>query len=137
MTQSRRKFRIVSMAAASIVLSAMMVPHGQAAAEVASDPCSGRLTTGIVSDHANAPTFGGGCVNKNNIENMVQQKSDLTQGRPLGPANAEREAQAVKRYEEGKVKTESDYKGTSPVSIFGGSSSSGGGQSSSSSSGEQ
>lgn len=124
------------MAAASIVLSAMMVPHGPAAAEVASDPCSGRLATDIVRDHANAPTFGGGCVNKNNIENMVQQKSDLMQGRPLGPANAEREAQAVRRYEEGKVKTESDYKGTSPVSIFGAPASSGG-QSGSSSSGDQ
>lgn len=126
MTKSRRRFRFVAMAVASVVLSAMMLPCGQAAAEAASAACGGRWANDAGSNHANAPTLGGGCVNKSNIENMVQQKSDLTQGRPLGPADAEREAQAVKRYEEDKVKTESDYKSGSPVSIFSGSGSSGG-----------
>jgi hypothetical protein len=36
---------------------------------------------------------------------MVEDRNDLAKGRDLAPANARRESDAVKRYEEGKVKT--------------------------------
>lgn len=124
MTQNRRKLRVVAVVAVSILLPVMSAPFVGAAAEGASDQC-GRWSIQRGSNHDNAATFGGGCTNRHNLESMIQQKSDLTQGRPLGPANAEREAAAVKRYEEGKVKTSSGYKTSSPVSIFSSSSSSG------------
>ena len=95
------------------------------AADEESASC-GRWSSDLGANHDNAPTFNGPCANTHNLEQMVQVKSDLRQGRPLGPANAEREAAAVKRYEEGKVKTESDYKSSSAVSMFGSSASSGG-----------
>ena len=124
MTQNRRKSRVAAAVAVSILLPVISVPFGGATAEGALDQC-GRWNTQLGGNHDNAATFGGGCANRRNLESMIQQKSDLTQGRPLGPANAEREAAAVKRYEEGKVKTSSGYKTSSPVSIFSGSSSSG------------
>lgn len=58
-------------------------------------------------DHSNSEPSNLGCTNRRNLENMVEDKSDLEQGRPLGPADAERESLAVKNYEEGHVKQSS------------------------------
>lgn len=123
MTQRRRNSWLMATVAVSIVLPIVSPSFGGAAAEEAS---CGRWNTQLGANHDNAPTFHGPCANAHNLEKMIERQSDLTQGRPLGPANAEHEAAAVKRYEEGKVKTTTDYKGSSPVSIFGGSSSSSG-----------
>ncbi|MEN6542246.1 CpaD family pilus assembly lipoprotein [Parvibaculum sp.] len=123
MTQRRRNSWLNAAAAVSIVLPIISLSFDSVAAEEAS---CGRWSTQLGANHDNAPTFHGPCANAHNLEKMIDKKSDLTQGRPLGPANAEREAAAVKRYEEGKVKTSTDYKSSSPVSIFGGSSSSSG-----------
>lgn len=123
MTQRRRNSWLTATAAVSIALPIISLTFGSVAAEEAS--CA-RWTPQLGANHDNAPTFHGPCANEYNLEKMIEKKSDLSQGRPLGPANAEREAAAVKRYEEGKVKTSTDYKSSSPVSIFGGSSSSSG-----------
>lgn len=55
--------------------------------------------------HANTASPYGGCTNRVNLEEMLEDKHDLAAGRALGPANGEREAKAVKDYEEGKTKT--------------------------------
>jgi len=55
------------------------------------------------SDHSNAEPADLGCTNRRNLEHMVEAPLDLERGRSLGPADAEREAHAVKIYEEGKV----------------------------------
>lgn len=65
-----------------------------------------------------------GCTNRANLEQMVDDKHDLTKGRALGPANGERESNAVKAYEEGKTKTTSTgASGPAPAILLPGSNS--------------
>lgn len=54
--------------------------------------------------HSNAPSPYLGCTQQENLENMVEDKNDLKQGKMLGPSDGKREADAVQRYEDGKVK---------------------------------
>jgi hypothetical protein len=124
MAQNRLHLRHFSAVATLIAAFGWSLSIGGAAAD--ERVACGRWNSDLGANHDNAPTFNGPCANTHNLEQMIQVKSDLRQGRPLGPANAEREAAAVKRYEEGKVKTESDYKSSSAVSMFGYSASSGG-----------
>ena len=49
-----------------------------------------------------------GCVNALNLRHMVEDPNDLRHGRALGPADGERQALAVKNYEEDKVKQSGD-----------------------------
>lgn len=48
------------------------------------------------------PHLGLGCSQARNLAVQVEQPRDMLAGRPLGPADAEREAQAVSRYRKGK-----------------------------------
>jgi type IV pilus biogenesis protein CpaD/CtpE len=45
-----------------------------------------------------------GCTTEYNLRAMVANPEDLQHGRALGPADAERESNAVEAYREGKVK---------------------------------
>ena len=65
--------------------------------------------------HANRPSPDLGCSNRENLGQMVEDPNDLKQGKDLAPADSQRESDAVKRYEEGHVKT-----ATPAPSSFGG-----------------
>lgn len=54
--------------------------------------------------HDNTDSADLGCANRVNLRSMADDRRDLDHGRKLGPADAERESQAIKRYEEGNVK---------------------------------
>jgi hypothetical protein len=74
----------------------------QTSQEISSQTCAPWIDSG--GGHDNAESVNLGCTNRNNLRGMVEDKHDLDHGRTLGPADAERESQAVKRYEEGSVK---------------------------------
>ena len=46
-----------------------------------------------------------GCANEFNLRAMLDNPADLNQGRPLGPANGERESAGVDDYEKRKTKS--------------------------------
>ena len=89
----------------------------QARAEPASTPCPPWVASSA-SEHSNAEAEDLGCTNRRNLEQMVERKHDLVRGRPLGPADAERESLAVKNYEEGKVKEQTTGSASQGVSIL-------------------
>ncbi len=45
-----------------------------------------------------------GCISERNLRAMVADPADLRRGRPLGPANGERETRAVQAYEQGRIR---------------------------------
>jgi type IV pilus biogenesis protein CpaD/CtpE len=57
-----------------------------------------------VDNHSNRDSPYLGCANDVNLLRMVERPRDLDQGRPLGPANAGRPADAVKAYDKDQVK---------------------------------
>lgn len=67
-------------------------------------------------DHSNAGSPFLGCTNAANLQNMVANPADLKQGRPLGPADGERETNAVHTYEAGQVKDFTDQ--NAPRALF-------------------
>jgi hypothetical protein len=54
--------------------------------------------------HSNADAPYLGCISAANLRAMVANPADLERGRPLFPANGERESLAVEAYQQGKVK---------------------------------
>ena len=69
-------------------------------------------------DHSNAGSPYLGCTNAGNLRNMVDNPNDLDQGRPLGPANGERETRAVHAYEQGQVKAPIDQNAPRPLFVM-------------------
>jgi type IV pilus biogenesis protein CpaD/CtpE len=57
-----------------------------------------------VDNHSNRNSPYLGCSNDLNLLRMVERPTDLDQGRPLGPVNAGRQADAVKNYDKDQVK---------------------------------
>jgi pilus biogenesis CpaD protein len=57
-----------------------------------------------VDNHSNRNSPYLGCSNDVNLLRMVERPQDLDQGRPLGPVNGGREADAVKNYDKDQVK---------------------------------
>jgi type IV pilus biogenesis protein CpaD/CtpE len=57
-----------------------------------------------VDNHSNRNSPYLGCSNDVNLLRMVERPQDLDQGRPLGPANGGRQADAVKNYDKDQVK---------------------------------
>lgn len=55
-------------------------------------------------DNLNLPLGNIGCATLSNLGQMVADPADLRRGRPLGPADATREAEAIVRYRTDKVK---------------------------------
>jgi pilus assembly protein CpaD len=55
-------------------------------------------------DPRNLPLSNLGCANAVNLGLMVADPADLERGRPLGPADAVRESEAIVRYRTDKVK---------------------------------
>lgn len=68
--------------------------------------------------HANGPSPWLGCSNRANLEQMLEDKHDLTAGRKLGPADGAREAKAVKDYKDGKTKTSTGSTGTTGAALL-------------------
>jgi pilus biogenesis lipoprotein CpaD len=62
----------------------------------------------VAHDPLNLPMSNLGCATLANLGRMVADPTDLAQGRPLGPADATREAEAVVRYRTDKVKSLDD-----------------------------
>ncbi len=58
--------------------------------------------------HSNADSLYLGCANTANLRAMVADPADLEHGRPLGPADGNRETRAVETYQQGKVKAFGD-----------------------------
>lgn len=54
--------------------------------------------------HSNADSPFLGCISDANLKAMVADPADLARGRPLGPADGERETRAIEAYQQGKVK---------------------------------
>jgi type IV pilus biogenesis protein CpaD/CtpE len=79
-----------------------------------------------VDNHSNRTSPYLGCPNDVNLLRMVERPQDLDQGRPLGPANAGRQGDAVKNYDKDQVKPYLDA-GSHP-SQSGASTTGGGGQ---------
>lgn len=69
-------------------------------------------------DHSNAGSVYLGCTNAANLRGMVANPNDLTQGRPLGPADGERETNAVRTYEQGQVKDFGDQNAPRPLFVM-------------------
>jgi type IV pilus biogenesis protein CpaD/CtpE len=65
--------------------------------------------------HSNAESPYLGCVNALNLQNMVVDPHDLEQGRPLGPANGERETLGVEAYQRGKIPAFKDANAPRPT----------------------
>jgi pilus biogenesis lipoprotein CpaD len=59
----------------------------------------------LAQDPLNLPMSNLGCATLANLARMVADPADLASGRPLGPANAIREAEAIVRYQTDKVKS--------------------------------
>ena len=57
-----------------------------------------------VDNHSNRSSPYLGCSNDVNLLRMVERPQDLDQGRPLGPVNAGRQADAVKNYDKDQVR---------------------------------
>jgi type IV pilus biogenesis protein CpaD/CtpE len=57
-----------------------------------------------IDNHSNRESPYLGCSNDVNLLKMVERPKDLDQGRPLGPVNAGRQADAVKSYDKDQVK---------------------------------
>lgn len=74
----------------------------QTSQDDAAATCTPWVDLGGGHDNTESPNLG--CTNQDNLKNMVEDRRDLDRGRKLGPADAERESQAVRRYEEGIVK---------------------------------
>jgi pilus biogenesis lipoprotein CpaD len=58
----------------------------------------------MAHDSLNLPMSNLGCATLSNLGRMVADPADLASGRPLGPADATREAEAIVRYRTDKVK---------------------------------
>ncbi len=54
--------------------------------------------------HSNADSPYLGCTTAFNLRAMLANPQDLEHGRPLGPADGERESRAIEAYRQGKVK---------------------------------
>jgi type IV pilus biogenesis protein CpaD/CtpE len=105
----KRQWRLLRGAAhgiAALLLLACAPLSVQAADDMPATRCSSWADL-THPDHGNREPSNLGCTNRRNLEQMVEDKRDLEQGRPLGPADAERESLAVKNYEEGHVKQSS------------------------------
>lgn len=77
-----------------------------------------------VDNHSNRASPDLNCSNDVNLLRMVERPQDLDQGRPLGPANGGRQADAVKNYDKDQVKPFLDsgqHPSQSGASITGGS----------------
>lgn len=57
-----------------------------------------------IDNHSNRASPYLGCSNDVNLLKMVERPQDIDQGRPLGPANGGRQADAVKNYDKDQVK---------------------------------
>ena len=66
--------------------------------------------------HSNADSAYLGCVNAMNLAHMAEDPNDLKHGRDLGPADGATQANAVKNYEQDKVK-KSESPATSQVFV--------------------
>jgi hypothetical protein len=58
----------------------------------------------MIGDESNVLSSNFGCANASNLMQMVADPQDLVQGRNTGPANGDREADAVNRYLNDDVK---------------------------------
>jgi len=58
--------------------------------------------------HSNADSPYLGCTSAANLRAMVADPADLERGKPLGPADGNRETRAVETYQQGKVKAFGD-----------------------------
>ncbi|GEM_PF-2346898 len=62
-------------------------------------------------NHSNREPVYLGCSNNMNLLRMVERPQDLDQGRTLGPANAGRQADAVRAYDKDQVRPFGDSSG--------------------------
>lgn len=90
-------------------------------APVAASPCPAWVDY-PADIHSNDGSPYLGCVNQANLEQMLVDKHDLKKGRTLAPASGARQAQAVKDYQEGKVKTSTGTGTTGPTLLLQGAS---------------
>jgi hypothetical protein len=93
------KIACLSTLASGLMSCADEVAEMQPSATVGCEPWA----TADQDIHANAPSPQLGCSNNMNLLLMLDRPADLVTGRPLGPANGEREAIAVERYKQGQV----------------------------------
>lgn len=87
------------------ILGALLVPSLAACATPAVGTAQACLAAPeiVAQRHANGTRYVP-CANGANLRAMVADPADLGEGRTLGPANGEREALAVKTYEQGQIK---------------------------------
>jgi type IV pilus biogenesis protein CpaD/CtpE len=68
--------------------------------------------------HSNGDSPYLGCVNAVNLGNMLVDSTDLTRGRPLGPASGAREALGIDLYDKGKINAPKSSGGAAPTIIM-------------------
>jgi len=73
-----------------------------------------------VNRYSNADSPYLGCVSAVNLRAMVADPADLERGRPLGPADGERQTGAIEAYRQGKIKPFQGAGASSPSSSGGG-----------------
>ncbi|MDR3512598.1 MAG: CpaD family pilus assembly lipoprotein [Caulobacteraceae bacterium] len=61
-----------------------------------------------------------GCWNAANLAKMVADPADLTQGKPLGPADGSRETAVIDAYKRGPPKTSPEQSTNKPTIVIGG-----------------
>ena len=93
--------RLLVTGIAALMLSACS--NGVPEAPTGSTPCPA-WPNYPTDDHSNGRSPFLGCANAVNLRDMVETPTDLDHGRTLGPANGEREAHAVRAYEQGQIK---------------------------------
>jgi type IV pilus biogenesis protein CpaD/CtpE len=68
--------------------------------------------------HSNADSAYLGCVNRENVMNMVARPEDLEHGRSLGPSSGERASSAVDAYNTGRNKLPAGTSSASPTIVM-------------------
>lgn len=100
-----------------IVLSACASGTTEVPGVAAAPPCPAWVDF-PADHHSNAGSPYLGCTNAANLRSMVANPNDLQQGRSLGPADGERETNAVRTYEQGQVKNFSDQNAPRPFFVL-------------------
>lgn len=114
----RRRSRLALQAVLlSLALSACATGTTEVPGVAAPPPCPSWVDF-PADDHSNAGSPYLGCTNAANLRSMVANPNDLKQGRPLGPADGERETNAVRTYEQGQVKDFTDQNAPRPLFVL-------------------
>ena len=100
---SVRDLIAVLTAALLLAQTGCAVRRGAQLAPTAAQPCPSWVEF-PADTHSNADSAFLGCVNRENLTNMLERQEDLAHGRALGPARGERASSAVDAYNTGRTR---------------------------------